>query len=84
MVGSKGSVDSFLSWNAQTMGEFGGAQRKGGGPVDKFPGFMSELVSRNVGVAAIQETRWLGSGEKFGRILSLNRHSPVSFLVIAL
>ena len=54
MVGSKGSVDSFLSWNAQTMGEFGGAQRKGGGPVDKFPGFMSELVSRNVGVAAIK------------------------------
>ena len=65
MVGSKGSVDSFLSWNAQTMGEFGGAQRKGGGPVDQFPGFMSELVSRNVGVAAIQETRWLGSGENF-------------------
>jgi len=49
MVGSKGSVDSFLSWNAQTMGEFGGAQRKGGGPVDKFPGFMSELLLKKRG-----------------------------------
>jgi len=61
-----------------------GAQREGGGPVDKFSGFMSELVSRNVGETAIQETRWLGSGENIGRILSLNRNSPVSFLVIAL
>ena len=49
MVGSKGSVDSFLSWNAQTMGEFGGAQRKGGGPVDKFPGFMSEMLLKKRG-----------------------------------
>ena len=47
------------------MGEFGGAQYKGGGPVDEFPGFMSELVSRNVGLAAIQEMRWLEVVVKF-------------------
>ena len=65
MAGSKNSVDSFLSWNAQTMGEVGGAQYKSGGPVDEFPGFMSELVSRNVGLAAIQEMRWLEVVVKF-------------------